>query len=218
MKQMTTGLKARYQSFFADQASFVSTATALLYLLISLIINYFACQYAYVSRGNSVTDIVLDNIPVMNVEGAFVAGTLIFLFFVFILLVSHPKKIPFVVKTVALFVITRSFFITLTHLGPSPLNTLTAPGEIGRAFTSGADLFFSGHTGMPFLFALMYWKNKTLRYIFFISSCVAAFAVLVGHVHYSIDVASAFFITYGIFVMAWQHLFKKDWERFNHNQ
>ncbi len=214
MKKITQGIKQRYRSFFSDPASIVSTITAFVFLLGSFIVNYFANQYSFVSKSNSVTDILLDNLPVINMDDAFIASTFIFTAIVFFLLTIHPQKISFVIKTVALFIITRSLFISLTHIGPSPLDTLETPSKIIRAFSSGADLFFSGHTGMPFLFALMYWYNKKLRALFLIGSILAAMGVLLGHIHYSIDVASAFFITYGIYIIAGK-VFRKDFDKFN---
>lgn len=214
MEKITQGLTARYRDFFSNSTSLISASIGIIFLLGSLVVNYFANQYAYIKISNSVTDILLDNLPVVRMDDAFVAGTIIFLVFVVFLLVAQPQKISFVLKTIAFFVITRSLFITMTHLGPSPLNTLTAPSEIGRVFTSGADLFFSGHTGLPFLFSLMYWYNKWLRWLFIVVSVVAAAGVLLGHIHYSIDIASAYFITYGIYIIAAEHLFKKDFEIF----
>ena len=80
--------------------------------------------------------------------------------------------------------------------------------------TFGGDLFFSGHTGMPFLLALIFWRDKWARYIFILFSVVFAVTVLLSHMHYTIDVASAFFITFTIYHIA-EHLFKKDQQRFN---
>ena len=76
-------------------------------------------------------------------------------------------------------------------------------------FAFGGDLFFSGHTGLPFLMALIFWDNKYLRWIFILTSVMFATVVLLAHLHYSIDVLSAFFITYTIFHIA-LFLFKKD--------
>jgi len=62
---------------------------------------------------------------------------------------------------------------------------------------------------MPFLLALMFWNNKVLRYVFLGFSILFAVVVLLGHLHYSIDVLSAFFITYTIFDIC-KFIFKKD--------
>jgi hypothetical protein len=203
-----------YKEFLRHFPSILSSLAAFCFFLVSLIVNYYASHYAYVKKDNPVTDILLDNLPVVNMDNAFVIGTWIVVIFIIILLLSNPKKIPFTLKAMSVFIIIRSIFVMMTHLGPSPLNTLSEPSEIGRAFSMGADLFFSGHTGMPFLFALMFWQNSKLRVVFLTISILAAAGVLLGHIHYSIDVASAYFITHGIFLLS-TRWFKKDWDRFH---
>jgi cell division protein FtsW (lipid II flippase) len=73
------------------------------------------------------------------------------------------------------------------------------------------DLFFSGHTAVPFLGFLLF-KDSNIRYFFLISSIVLGATVLFMHIHYSIDVFSAFFITFGTFKLG-EHVFKKIDER-----
>jgi membrane-associated phospholipid phosphatase len=102
----------------------------------------------------------------------------------------------------------------MTHLGPSPDHIATDLEGL-RYVSSGADLFFSGHTGLPFLMSLLFWENKKLRYIFLFCSVAAAVAVILGHLHYTIDVFSAFFITYGVFHIS-QRIFKRDYSLFRH--
>ena len=75
------------------------------------------------------------------------------------------------------------------------------------------DLFFSGHTGLPFLMALIFWSSPRIRCFFLALSVFFAVTVLLGHLHYSIDVASAYLITYSIFCIARQ-TFPNDWQRF----
>ena len=84
--------------------------------------------------------------------------------------------------------------------------------RLAQAIFSGNDLFFSGHVGLTFLVALLFWDTPVLRYIYLSMSIVFAVVVLLGHLHYSIDVFAAYFITYTIFVIA-RNIFKSDYER-----
>jgi membrane-associated phospholipid phosphatase len=106
----------------------------------------------------------------------------------------------------------------LTHISPFPTHAMIESAffnkEVFAGIFTGNDLFFSGHTGIPFLLALIFWKNKTLRIIFLGFSVLFAIVVLLGHLHYSIDVLSAYFITYSIFHIC-RVFFKKDWKLFH---
>ena len=146
-----------------------------------------------------------------DVDGIFIYGPLFLWLFVSLICLYQPKKIPFVLKSIALFVFIRSIFITLTHIGPFPDETLFSsnPARWFNKFAFGGDLFFSAHTGLPFLMSLVFWDNKTLRYIFIVTAAFFGAIVLLGHFHYSIDVFAAFFITYAIFHMA-EFIFEKD--------
>jgi hypothetical protein len=119
--------------------------------------------------------------------------------------------VPFFLKSIALFIFIRAVFITLTHLGPAPSRTYLDPDDLLIRINVGSDMFFSGHTGMPYLLALMFWEDKLARYISLTAACIFGAAVLFGHLHYSIDVFGAFFITYTIFHIA-QKLFPQDYK------
>ena len=200
--------KHRYH--WSQKTFSTSTAFGLLLLLASLIINYNAGLYATKNASSSVTDIFLDNFPAVNVDFLFVDGIFIFILFVGSLLMLRPKFIPFILKSTSVFFIIRSISISLTHIGPSPDQSPIIINNINKFFVFGGDLFFSGHTGLPFLMALIFWNYKHLRYFFISLSVAAGITVLLGHLHYSIDVFAAFFMTYGIFKMS-QALFKKDY-------
>jgi hypothetical protein len=199
----------KYFAHYKDREFLISFFTAVLFLGISLVINFYAGMYATKSASSSVTDIILSNIRVFDVGYIFTYGAIIFWAFTLLLGVYYPRKFPFVLKSIALFTVIRALFICLTHIGPFPTQVVMETGSILSKFTFGGDLFFSGHTGLPFLMALVFWQNKILRYVFLISSTVFGVVVLMGHIHYSIDVLGAFFITYTIFHMA-LFLFKKD--------
>ena len=190
-----------------------SSIIGVILLALSLVANFAANVFATNRMGNPVNDIILDNIPTYNVSALFFQGFGIFLVFVAVLLVIKPKRVPFVLKSLAVFILVRSLFIILTHMGPPANEMIFDPGTISKKLTAGADLFFSSHTGLPFLAALVFWENKTYRYIFLVLSFVFGTAVLLGHLHYSIDVFSAFFITYGIYHIS-RTFFKKDMKLF----
>ncbi|MDP3004023.1 MAG: phosphatase PAP2-related protein [Candidatus Azambacteria bacterium] len=197
-----------------SQKSFLFSALlAFLFLAASLFVNYAAGNYATEKASNSVTDIILDNLPIMNVNGIFMYGAILFGVFLVILLIKEPKQIPFIIKSAALFYFIRAIFISLTHLGPIFQQAPLVSNILSRNLIFGADYFFSGHTGLPFLMALMFWNNKYLRGIFLATSFIFGASALLGHFHYSIDVFAAFFITYGIFHIA-RWLFAKDYRLF----
>jgi hypothetical protein len=169
----------------------------------SVVVVFDAIAYATASASNPVTDIVLSNIPVFDVDGLFVYGTLMLVVFVVVLLLANPRKAPFALFSLSLFYFIRSFFISLTHIAPYPIPASTDFGAtITKMMFGGGDLFFSGHTGVTFMLALVFWRSPALRYIFLAWSAFFAVIVLLGHLHYSIDVAAAFFITYTIFDLA----------------
>jgi len=59
--------------------------------------------------------------------------------------------------------------------------------------------------------ALVFWKEKIRRIVFLITTLVFASSVIIAHIHYSIDVFAAPFITFSIYSLA-KYFFKKDYE------
>ena len=199
---------SEYKLLLSNKQFLGSVLVAAIFLTISLFINYYAATYATENISSSVTDIVLSNTRVYNLDEAFVYGSLLFFLMSVFACLNKPKSIPFVVKSVSIFYVIRSVFITLTHLGPFP-SQLIINSNILNKITFGGDLFFSGHTGLPFLLALIFWKDKIIRNIFLFFSLSFAIVVLLAHLHYSIDVLSAWFITYSIYHIN-LFIFRKD--------
>ena len=213
-----------YREVFSNNHYVWSFIFGILLITVALVMNYFAAQYAFERASSAVADIILSNIPVFDVDYIFVFGPIIFGVWIGFLCLSNPKTLPFALKSIAIFVIIRSAFITLTHIGPFPdhavidgssailLHALSSNPNF-FLLSTGADLFFSGHTGLPFMLALVFWKHRLTRIFCIASSIFFGIIVLLGHLHYSIDVASAFFISYTIYVIATK-MFKKDHEDF----
>jgi hypothetical protein len=198
----------RTKNHFKNKEFLFSFFTAVLLFFIGFGANFAAGTYATRIASNSVTDIILSNTRVYDVDFLFTYGILIVWIPIVFLCFSQPKRIPFTLKSIALFLLIRSIFVCLTHIGPFPTHIGIA-GSFNSIMNFTGDLFFSGHTGLPFLMALIFWQNKNLRYFFIACSIFFGAVVLLGHVHYSIDVFGAFFMTYTIFHIA-EILFKKD--------
>lgn len=208
-------LVSKYREHFTHKGFLASVAVAIVIFSMSLVINSFATSYATAKASNPVSDIVLDNIPVFDVDVIFFFGPVLLIIAICLLAFSEPKRLPFILKSIAIFIVVRSVFTTLTHIGVSPdgivPDTLIV-NDIGGWFQKlmfGGDLFFSGHTGLPFLMALVFWDKKWLRIGFITLSVFFGMIVLMGHIHYTIDVVSAFFITDGVFRIT-ESIFKKD--------
>ena len=199
----------RWRPYLDNREYIVSVGLSFLFLAGSAFINFFASIYATDRISNPVADIVLSNIPVYDVDGIFIYGPLVLIAVIVWLCLSQPKYLPFICKSLALFIVIRSGFVSLTHIAPFPTRIGISPSNIVSFFTSGNDLFFSGHTGIPFLMALIFWRDPFWRYFFIILSVFFGIIVLMGHLHYSIDVASAFFITYSVFHIA-ARIFSRD--------
>ena len=126
---------------------------------------------------------------------------------------THPRKTLLGVKALALFIIIRAFFIDLTHIGAYPTNNFDVTGigsGLYSAVSFNGNFFFSGHAGLPFLMALIFWRERYWRYFFLCVSVFFGASVLLAHTHYSIDVFAAPFITYSIFRLT-ARLFPRDY-------
>ncbi len=210
--KMLKDLVKSYKKYLANKYFVWSSIFGLLFLIFSLGINFLAAAYATEKASSAVTDIILSNIPIYNVANIFVYGLLALIVFIAFITLIRPQRIPFIAKSTATFILIRSIFISLTHIGPYQ-NTIPINVDILKIFTTGGDLFFSGHTGLPFLMALIFWQKKFLRYLFIALSVAFGAVALLGHYHYTIDVLSAFFITYGIYHICLK-FFKKDYQIF----
>lgn len=190
----------------------------ILLFLLALAIQIGAGRYSARSATGApfVGDLFLDNLPVVDLDITIVEGAIAFWTIILALLVLRPQKALFGIRAIALFIVFRAFFISLTHIGIYPERAVIGgswepiAGLYGL-FTFQGNFFFSGHTGLPILMALIFWRDAFWRKFFLFAAILFAASVLLAHVHYSIDVFAAPFITYGIYRIA-RRLFPKDYE------
>lgn len=185
-------------------------------LAVGFIAEHFATLYAasYATRTTSVYvgDLLLDNLPIVNLNLIVVEGALLAIVLSSLLVLWNPRKILFTLKVLALFIIIRAFFISLTHIGIYPGQINPGPGYFDALysyFNLQTGYFFSGHTTLPFLMALVFWEDRVWRYSYLALSAVFGISVLFAHIHYSIDVFAAPFMAYGIFEIT-RKIFPQD--------
>lgn len=205
MKVFFTRWYHQWRELLKEKKFRISFLAGIFLLLAAGFFNSMAVTYKEGVPVQSVGDIILDHLPPLDLNFLFTYGILPVLFIATIYpIFFKPQILPFSAKTIAAFIIIRSFFITLTHIG-APKGFLlphfgSQPGALRLFYVN--DLFFSGHVGFPFLMGLIFWENKWLRWFMITMSFVEALTVLFLRVHYSIDVFSAYFITYTIFVVS----------------
>jgi hypothetical protein len=171
-------------------------------LVIGIIATIASGNYVDGVKATAVRDIILNAIPTINLSFIFTWGLLfvlaIYLVYPFIF---KPKKLHYALGLLGLLLIARSLFMIMTHLKvPQGVIHMKTDG-IFSFLKYQNDLFFSGHTAIPFLGFLVYNENKILKYFMLMSSIVLGITVLAMHIHYTIDVAGAYFITYGVFTL-----------------
>ena len=206
----------RYKNFWLEN-QVVLLLEGILFFIFAIAVQHIA--YNYIDNRANVTavgDLLLNNLPTINLDFFIVQGALLFTLLVILLFLAVPSYMSFALKTLALFIIIRSFFISLTHLGVNLHQITLNANSLGFGiydflYNAKNDFFFSGHVGAPFLFALIFWKEKVFRYIFFTTSFIFGLSMILAHMHYSIDVFAAPFITYGIFIIS-KKVFKTDFE------
>ncbi len=188
----------------------------LLLVALALVVQVNAGHYSSenAAAAPSVSDLFLDNLPVVHLDLLLVPGIISLWVLSCWLIAVHPKYLLFSVKAIGLFIIFRAFFMSLTHIGLYPNAASPDAGDFGFGFyhltTYRGNLFFSGHTGFPVLLPLIFWNPTFWRRFFLVATAVCGAAVLLAHVHYSIDVFAAPFIVYGIFVIG-SKLFPRDY-------
>jgi PAP2 superfamily C-terminal len=201
-----------YRTLFGNRSYVRSVSEGAVFLAASMIAIFAAVTYATVHASNPVTDFVLSRVGPFNVRFLFVYGTFIACAITAGLLAWRPNRLPFALKAMALFLLVRAVFIALTHVAPSPIDP-QKPVPFFNSIFYGSDLFFSGHTGLPFLAALAFWHIPQWRLFYLALTAFFGSIVLLGHYHYSIDVLAALFITYGVF-QASRWLFGREYALF----
>jgi hypothetical protein len=195
----------KFQKFKAAWQSELSTRGFKIRFLITLILLGFVlfslARFLSVnehSPGFEFNDPLLNLYPAVNVTWLTFGLIYLGLIIAVGLLAFHPRELIIALQSytlIASFRLITIFFLPLN--APSGIIPLKDPfiEFFGNGNTLLRDLFFSGHTATMFLFFLTSPSRK-LKVIFLICTVLIAICVLAQHVHYSIDVIVAPFISY----------------------
>jgi len=154
-------------------------------LISALAINNRVSTYVDHVHGPAVGDLILDNIPIYDLNFLFFWVVLIFWVSNIIYRLIFPREFSFILVSLAVF-------------GP-PENLLVTPDELSY-YSFNADMFFSGHVGAPFFYALITGIKK-VKWIAIIYSIAMVVIVLMSHGHYSIDIFASFLIAHSLSVL-----------------
>ena len=202
-----------YKGFFTKER-IRSFLVALVLLALAVVFAFYASAYSERVSSNFVHDLLLDNLPIVSLNGVIIEGALAAIAGSIILLFTKPKYIIFSVKAAAIFIATRAVFIAVTHTGIYPGQINPGAGFFDGIYTGlglEAGFFFSAHTGLTLLMALIFWDEKLWRYLYIALAVIFGVSVLLAHIHYTIDVLAAPYMTYAIFKLS-QYLFAEDYK------
>ena len=116
-------------------------------------------------------------------------------------LINNPKRLVFALQVYTLIVLVRILTLFLTPFN-APENMIPLVDPVVKNLGTGQmltkDLFFSGHTATMF-FLFLVSVNRKMKMFFLLGFIIIAIALLLQHVHYTIDVIAAPFFTYTSF-------------------
>lgn len=114
-----------------------------------------------------------------------------------------PKRVPFLLFTLALYIAVRSAFVFLSPIGaPHGMVDMRLHdflfSRILGTWTFTNEFIFSGHTSIPFLFCL-FFRTRGLKTLMLAGSVLMGMCVLLSRNHYTVDVLAAYLVTYSIY-------------------
>jgi len=168
----------------------VSSLIALTLILLSFT-RYL--QFIEFRQGAVLTDPILSQFNPVDLTWIIFGLIYLSIIIAVIFFIRDTPTLLLAVQCYCLLVIIRIVTLYLVPLEP-PAGIIPLNDPFVQLFGKGQilekDLFFSGHTATLFLFFLIA-KEKILRLIFLISTICVGLALILQHVHYTIDVAAA---------------------------
>jgi membrane-associated phospholipid phosphatase len=174
-------------------------------------LNFASQTYLHdsVNQGKTfpmLSDLILDNLPVLDVSLLYDLFCLVIFATVGIYIIHRKEygRLPYILLLCGIFFILRGIFIVLTPFGnPPEFNGSDAFFNGFAKFELG--VYPSGHVGNSFLLLLLV-TDKGYRKIMSLWLAVIVLSLFLAHGHYSIDMLSGFLFAYAIKSYGDKHL------------
>lgn len=197
------------------------------YIAVSVLIggiqlNFFCQNYLldYTKNGSSLpvlSDLILDNIPLWDIDYIYDIFSLVSLFAIIFYVIHRKKydKIPYLILLSGIFQIVRGFFIVLTPFGNPPGFDGTE-GLFNGFSKIELGVYPSGHTGISFLYFL-FAEDSLYKFILLSSVIIIIIALFLSRGHYTIDILSGIFFAYAIKAYGDKHFLDKMTQAYSKN-
>lgn len=177
-------------------------------------LNFFSQNYLLqYTKNNSnlpvLSDLILDNIPLWDIDYLYDIFSLVSLAAVIFYLIHRRKYklIPYLLLLSGIFQSVRGIFIVLTPIGNPP--GFDGTDGIFNGFSMiELGVYPSGHVGISFLYFL-FAEDKLYKYFLLICVLIIIFALFLSRGHYTIDILSGIFFAYAIKSFGDKHFYEK---------
>jgi membrane-associated phospholipid phosphatase len=180
-------------------------------LAFGMLLNFASQTYLhnYMSEGKTLpmlSDLILDNIPYMNVGFYYDIGSLlsVFVALTYIVVKKQGRQFSYFLILMGIFYVVRGIFIVLTPFGNPPLfNGSGAPFNGFSRYELG--VYPSGQVGNAVMFFLLA-RDRFFKWLLFAVVIFIIITLLLARGHYSVDIFSGWFFAYAIKSFGEKHL------------
>lgn len=205
-RERVAGMKERWDETQHKVSAAVAAGVSLLFVLSFFLWSIVGQQVdqRVLPHGS---DPLLDSLPLWDLVPVLTLGWLAaHVLAIYIGVWYCPRRWAYILATVGLLIAVRTAFVAFNPMGAPPgmlsLNAsyLLSPLKGILAFEN--EFFFSGHTALPYLYALIFWSIPWARRTFLAISILMAVSVLLTRNHYTMDILGAYFITYSVYALS----------------
>jgi len=188
----------KWNEFIGNKKHRIEFFVTIILLAVTLFLLTHFLDYVESRQGMVLPDPVLSLFNPINLTWLIFGLIYCSLIIAIFLLAKNPDRLMFAIQVYILFIYVRIAAMFLVPFNP-PNYMIQLNDPFVQFFGTGKlltkDLFFSGHTATLFILFLV-TQNKFFKYFFLLATIIVGSALLLQHVHYSIDVFAAPFFTY----------------------